>query len=597
MLVAAAPALAKPRLVVVPVVPIPGEVELAKAREMTTAMLEELALQGSFDTVEGESAALAGGSGGKAEQGDDKAFAKALAELEEGQKLSARLRARQAIGKLEAGIAGVTKHLEHLSSYDLLINAYVELAANYLRRGQEGQGREALAQVARLKPDHELPADKYPPVFLNIFGEVKAAALERTRGNIEVRSAGDVFINGRRVGRAPVRVEQIIPGDNHVVVKGPEGASSQVVQVEPGKTAQVESGGGGEPTLADAIAANRFDREAQKAARALGQKSGGDWVIVTAIGQGKGVLSVGGFLGNLKNGKWTILEPVAPDTDMLSASIEAHTLARDVASKVAAFKPDVDTRTMPFIAGKPVRDGSQAAGGQMNRVAFVGGVVPVGSADGAAGAVASTEPSRAPIVPGGSRVPVVSRGPATPVASRGPVTPSPAEASPAATSREPVSSRGPLTSRSNRSHEASDAPVEVEIVRGGVSSRESVPASGEGGPRRVAVRSGPEPSADPTEELALEPLTREDLAAGEAAPGAGAGNENNERIIAAVSPDAAGRSVPGLTVTQEDDSVLTKWWFWTAVVGGAAVVGAVVGTSIWAAGQGAPTSVTVKAVW
>src|SRR5206468_315617 len=124
-------------------------------------------------------------------------------------------------------------------------------------------------------------------------------------------------------------------------------------------------------TMGDAIAANRFDREVKKTARQLARNAGGDWVVVLAMGRGQGVYAVGGFLGNARTGKWAALDPIAPDLDMLSASIEAHSLARNIGEHVKSFTPDTDADDAPIIAGKSVQAPKRGGGPREATADFV----------------------------------------------------------------------------------------------------------------------------------------------------------------------------------------------------------------------------------
>lgn len=607
-------ALAKNKVVLFPVVPIAGEVDAKVAAEMTEAMLEELKRVDDVDVSLGKEpqSAVTSESGRRPAKSDD-TYRAALKDLAEGAKQAQRLRFPQAIKELAKGINGLERNLDMVEDYQKLLDAYVLLAVAHFRRGRESQGMSVLEQVARLAPGLTLDPVQYPPVFLSTFEDAKERALGRPRGAIRVTSAppgAKVTLNGKELGATPLYIDSVLPGENHVIVKSGDTNWGQAVQVTEANVLEVHANlGAGGPdapvTLGDAIAANRFDRDVRLAARKLGRDQGGDWVVLGAIGKGKGVLAVGLVMGNARTGKWVTLLPLAPDVDMLSASIEAHNMAKDVRAKLASFAGDLSDDTVPLIAGKAIKSGTRGEGLREQRVSFAtsegyvssrsSGRAPVAVArrEGAPLAVA-LDGSAAPASEEGSRAPV-TRVERTPAIAPPPPIPVEIAAEPNVAPKvidvEPPSGRLPAR---RAEAPAAQVPERAQVAKNegrrgkkGKGSNhevdelpELVPVRGKaarGGGRRGPVVRG---KSDIEEIEAVPQLSSREVAALEIGSPRGG----------PTGPNAVDLEVEA----GESDSVFKKWWFWTAVGAGVAIVG---GGSYLLLANREPTTGAMYVVW
>lgn len=573
-------ALAKTKVVVFPIVPIPGEVEISAAKEMTQELIGQLSQAGDFEVVLGTEpvpeAAAADDSGRRPAkpQTDYKA---ALESVAQGKQHAQRLRFPQAISALRKGIDGLTASIELVTNYDELVEAHLLLAVAYFRRGKESSGTDVLEHLARLRPTLELNASEYPPLFLRVFEQAKERALKRDRGAVRVTSAptgAEVLLNGKSLGATPLLIESIVPGDNHLVVVSGAERWGQVVAVREGQTVEVHADigagsaapGGG---MSDHLAANRFDRDVRLMARKAAREAGGAYVVVGVIGATQHLFSVGAFLGNTRNGKWTALDPVSPDVDMLSASIEADKLARDVVAQIASFKATVVDDVVPLVAGKRMGSSKPRVVAREGRVTFV-------PAD--LGAAGGREPvaTREPV----SRGPVVAAAPAVDEVTpeRGPVMPAAAGAEAGgATERRPLTrERGPIT----RETAAAEARQPIE------EKREPVAAAPD---TKVAAVVDPPLEQPPPSKGQRGPLTR-DSARGPVISDAvgidrGLDESSAEAARLAAVPISEGQG-PQVGATDPMAPVdlrasagmyqpfWNEWWFWTAVgVGAVAVAG------------------------
>ncbi len=366
MLAMATPAAAKSKVVLFPVAPLPGEVEMLPAQQMTRVIADELAQEQEIEGVVGREAAAQNATPTKATAGRDHDYRAALAQLAEGEKLAERMRFPQAMRALSRAIDGLTRNLDQIEHYERLLDAYVLLAACHFRRGKEASGAELLDLVARLRPDHTLDRSKYPPVFTSVYEQALSRVLARPRGALRVTSSpagAEVALNGRTLGNTPLTIGEVVAGEAHVVVRSAGRAQAKIVTVREGATEEVHVALGGAEggSLADALAGNRFDRDTRKLARGLAKDVGGDFVVLLAMGKSEGLYMIAGFLGNVRTGKWTRLTPATPDYDLLSDTIEAHRLASDVGRRVRGdFGASLSDDALVFLDGKPSRAGASA---------------------------------------------------------------------------------------------------------------------------------------------------------------------------------------------------------------------------------------------
>ncbi len=619
---AAEVALAAPKVVVFPVVPLAGQVELQPAQQMTRAIMEEFKQQGEkVQTVEGQepAAAVTAPDSGRKPAKSDVEYRAALGQLKEGAQQAQKLRFPQAIRALRKGIEGTVKNLDLLDDYNKLLDAYVLLAVAYFRKGQQSAGADVLAEVARLRPDLELDPGQYPPVFISVFDQARARALSRPRAGVRVTSApakAEVIVNGRVMGTTPLVVDELIPGEQHLVLKLGENVWSKAVEAREGDIVDVHGNlGAGGPdaavTMGDAIAANRFDQEVRKTARQAGRNANADLVLVMAMGMGDRMYTLSSFLGNVKSGKWVAIKAVAPDLDLLSDSIEAHTLVRDVVTKLDAFDPALGDDTLAFVAGRPMATARRTTALKETHVAFVSPSLKVAATD--RGPVQPV--TRAPVASPQTAEPVVNassgesgldEGDAAsrrPIGSRGPVSPT-MPATRTTPTPEPVTRTTPVVVVPRRAEPpvtvtpVAPTPVTPTVVKPTepVAAREPL--------RRGAAGRGPVVAGDLGIEIDDQPALVP-VKGGTAAPVApvGAAQAPDTQALVALTAPPAGSlgplSEPNLEVEASMGSTpwYEEWWFWAAVGGAAVIVaGGATGTYVWWNNR-EPNSVTVYAVW
>ncbi len=542
-------ATAKSKVMVFPIVPIRGEVNSAPAEQMTKAIMQEMA--GAFEVVAGVALDQTAASKPKSRRParSDGRYREALADIKEGEKQATHLRFPQAIRALNKGIDGLIGNLDMLGNYDELIDAHLLLAECHFRRGKQSEGADTLEKLARLRPDYELKSGKYPPVFTTVFNEARLRALAGRRGTLEVTSSPSgaaVVLNGKQLGETPLLVSDVTAGTHHLVVRHLTGNWGQTVTVNEGQTTKQHAdigptGSDGGGSMGDTIARNSFDDEVRKVTRGQGKDQGADYVLVSAMGTGSSMFFVGSLLGEVKSGRWVRLPQLSLDLDLLSDTIEAHTLSREVGKQLASFGPVLGNTTVPLIDGKSAGVAGPSGGDKETRVAFIapGYRLSTSSADRAAVRTvpqpAGSEPVAA--VSPESRAPV--RGP---IGARVPIAALPSEPAPEPLPEPARPPREPLS-------RSSAGPV-------------------------VAAEFGVETVVDPE----IIPIPNGEVAAVSA---------ESQGIGPLVPPTVA-------PIEQSDESIFERWWFWTAV--GAVVAGGTV-TTVLLLNGGDADSMVVRAVW
>jgi hypothetical protein len=289
-----------------------------------------------------------------------------------------------------------------------------------------------------------------------------------------------------------------------------------------------------------------------------GKKKRADYVLSLGMGSGLGVFVASGFLGDVRTGKWLRLNPLSPDIDMLSVSIEANALAQNLFSAFRDFSPTIENETIPYIESKKI----------------VGGIGSGQATVGYASFFDSSELTRSPVMPltSDGRTPLIAGG----------------------TGHSP---RPGATKPSGNGRRGGRTPIGATVKKGGAFPQRGATAANQPipAPERKAplsrANAGPQRSDSPT---SRGPLVR-------------SGGENfDESDILRDSNRAASRVGVGsssfpttqdLTLDGRYTTPITEeWWFWSSI----GVVGlALAGSATWYffLNDGEPTSVTVNAEW
>jgi hypothetical protein len=406
-------ALAQTKIMLMPVIPVGEDVSKDAAVKMYQAIREELESRPGVLVIDGKYPKSR--TRGTARRGRTRRAAASLAtaedRLDEGRRQSQKLRFARAIQPLKDALDIFGQNIAKLESYDGVLEAHLLLSEAYLRRGKQRDGVAVVERLLTLVPALELDPRNYPPMFLGLVEQARDKVVKRQRGVLRVVQGGEreqVFLNGRPMGRTPLRVEAVVPGEHHVRVTSPGKPTWGLkVVVKPGEETVAEDPNASTVVRAEGaletIKGNVFDQSVRGSVRTAARKRGADFVIVTGMGAKMGLFSCAGFLGDVRSRTWSQIRTVSPDMDLLSAGIEAGTYVTSVTGLIK--KPGAGMRgdQVAFVSGL----GNAGRGRSMpeKRVTFVTDAQ-------IAAAIAASKPKRVAPIARDARTPDPSSPPA-----------------------------------------------------------------------------------------------------------------------------------------------------------------------------------------
>jgi tetratricopeptide (TPR) repeat protein len=261
-------------------------------------------------------------AGASAKEAADKQLAKAAKYLK---KLNFG-RAEKAFNK---AIEGYEEAAAALTDVGPLLQAHLGIAEVAARQGEEDVARAALSAVVRLNPEHELDKSRFPPLFVSTHEEVRAEILKEKKASIVVDHSGvgaQVFVDGREVGTAPLKVIGLPPGKHLVrVFREDAGLHGELVEVGGGKSATVKPGFFSSKATGalDLLARNRFSDAAAKQVAELGKAAGVPIVLLGVVGKGKASVPAALVAVDVASGKAARMKTLDFDGDLLNLSIES----------------------------------------------------------------------------------------------------------------------------------------------------------------------------------------------------------------------------------------------------------------------------------
>lgn len=267
----------------------------------------------------------------------------------------ARKKTKIARKQLRAGVYGraMTGYKEALAAYAVagpglenindLVQVYIDQAEVFARQGLDDEQGKALTSAALLNPEFALDQEKYPPQFLEDFKNAVVRVKGGGKGSIvvdETAGGAEIFIDGRSVGNAPLRIKDIPAGRHHLRVEHKEhGRYGKFVVVKAKKTAKVSpklTGGAGTGPLAS-LRGNALSKDAAKAFAAMAKKKKLEGVVVGVVSQSKAEIKTRLLYIDSKTAAVHSVEPLLFDGDLLNMSIEALK-ARESIAKVQQDK-------------------------------------------------------------------------------------------------------------------------------------------------------------------------------------------------------------------------------------------------------------------
>ncbi|MCC6809147.1 MAG: hypothetical protein IT381_17090 [Deltaproteobacteria bacterium] len=262
----------------------------------------------------------------------------------------------QAVALLQRYLRDVTNKPE-TANLSELGRAYLLLSVAHFRRGKEDDGHDALDELVRLRPDVEVPASAYPPLFVRLHQKATARWKDKSDATLVIEAPDNAVItlNGRAV---PVgTITEVPAGFHYVALSAGIKQIVRKIEVLSGEVKQVQFG-----ALAPkgALSGNRFDTATKRALAGVADRQGAPF-IVTAVGAVMGNELVMKVLFVNSAGEGGSLGDFSVDLDMLSASVEASKIADRVLT--ALDRPPTDIEIAPLLSTAQVT-------GQMQTLSF-----------------------------------------------------------------------------------------------------------------------------------------------------------------------------------------------------------------------------------
>jgi hypothetical protein len=289
------------------------------------------------------------------------------AQLQKAEQLAEKKLFGKAITSFEAALAAYEKGAAALPDVASLIRARSGLAVALASTGREPEANAQLRAIAVLNPEHELDRTLFPPQAIRTFQVGRDALMAEPKGRVfvdESATGAEVFLDGRSVGAAPVRIADVPPG-RHVVraVRALARAHGVVVDVAGGAEAAVAPGflkqGARGPI--DELMRNSFSPDAAKAVADAAKAAAVDAAIVGVVGRvGEGV-PVGMLLVDAATAGVVVLPRLDFLGDLLDLAIEM-TSARDaIEPALAGKKKYAPAKEAPLLEGVAVGAGAKVA--------------------------------------------------------------------------------------------------------------------------------------------------------------------------------------------------------------------------------------------
>ncbi|MEM6531454.1 MAG: PEGA domain-containing protein [Myxococcota bacterium] len=356
LILTASPASAQDRVLIVPTLTLSPDAEAA-ATQFQSELISAVETRESLSAVLGDPL----DSTASPKSGRPRALPRTRRELADGKKLAEKLRIPQAIKQLERGLALFADAPDSVDDFDVVIEATLLLAEAYFRRGKDDLGRKRLADVARLRSTTELSSDRYPPLFINVWQEVRDQELARTRGTLAVEgpAGASVTINGRRLGTAPLRITELVPGVHHVIIGSAGSAQAKSIAVAEGREAKLS----GEVSRS----LDMFTTELQRAVRADGRSVRARLAVVSAVASSGNGYQIETLVGSIDSGEFQRLDSIELSRSLIGTTLEAKAIARQLEGLRAGLDRPISGQ-VPFIGNQAVISGVSA--GPMTSVPY-----------------------------------------------------------------------------------------------------------------------------------------------------------------------------------------------------------------------------------
>jgi len=258
-----------------------------------------------------------------------------------------------AINNLKKAIRLLDDNGDAVDDLSVLSDAYLLIATAYFQEGDEDEADDSLVKAVHYSPDKKLRPNEYPPIFIRSFERARYNVLRRPRARLEIKAERDaqILLDGRRMGRAPLVLTNVLPGTHWVSAQTPgETPHVKKLLVRSKRTITVSLGvedGANESVaspsqnsgLVAGVASNEINRSHIAQLQTLGRKRGVEFVLFGGIHKTSTAYNIHSALVNVQSGEVGRITSVAFDLDLLTAQIEVYKLADDIRQQTAGEDP------------------------------------------------------------------------------------------------------------------------------------------------------------------------------------------------------------------------------------------------------------------
>ncbi len=257
------------------------------------------------------------------------------------------------------------QNIADLQNFDMLADAYKNMALAYFNAGFDFDGRKRMKVFACLRPNTKLDKEKFPKELRKVFAHEAHKVTKGGPGKLEVKTKGGaqglVYVDGVSKGKTPATITDVGYGYHYLVVRSPNGSvwSDQIRVRGRGRrqTFKVELGGGAKAAgdakgddsnqpafysgLLSSIKSGKFaSKELQPNLSELNTRTGADFVAWIAMAKkGSGYAAVP-FVYRASDGLMVQGEPVEFNIELSNLRVGVSQLTRTIVSLVGTMPED-----------------------------------------------------------------------------------------------------------------------------------------------------------------------------------------------------------------------------------------------------------------
>jgi hypothetical protein len=327
--------------------PLPGTSD-AFAAKVFGQIAAELRQRSELKLVDVPSGSAGKSAAGKAKSDAERARAGSQEQLNKAAQAAQKNQPKQAALLLQQGITQLSAQPLALdeTAGKLLGDLLLQLAVTKAMSGDEDGADQTLDELVRRQPERTLEGGPFPPAFLRSFETERQRVLSQQRGSIRVFAPAGiasprVLLDGRPLGKAPLMLSEVLPGDHAVLVDAGSEAWAETVRVEAGAQASLAprlGAAAGDPTdpTGAALARGQLDRATAAQLVKLAKRAGAQAALVGTVSHEGDGYTVRSALVLVKGEKVLPLASLSLDAELLGASLEMLRLADDVVAKLVA---------------------------------------------------------------------------------------------------------------------------------------------------------------------------------------------------------------------------------------------------------------------